>query len=151
MPDILVQNSFLNLSTTNTHSQHLFTTHHAVSTVGAHRYEAWWMNLYLNKLFSKSSSYLHPPKCCYFYYWFIGAHHWLSTHVALYNHRSLASTKQNILIYYKYFSAGWLSLLLVCSLEGKVLGSNPTRSINIFYKFNYFSRFSALIVNGGMN
>ncbi len=24
----------------------------------------WWVNLYLKKLFSKSISYLHPPKSC---------------------------------------------------------------------------------------
>ncbi len=28
------------------------------------RFTSWWVNLYLKKLFPKSNSYLHSPKCC---------------------------------------------------------------------------------------
>ncbi len=90
-----------------------------------------WTNTWKNYFLKVVPTYNHPS-AANFWYWITGAHHWLSTHFALYSHRSPTNTEQNISIYGKYSLAGWLSSLHVFFLERKAIGSKPSRSIKIF-------------------
>ncbi len=90
-------------------------------------YHGGWTYTWKNYILKVVPTSIHL-RAANFYYWIIGAHHWLSTH----SHRSPTSTKQNILPYYKYSLTVWLSSSPVWFLEREVLGSNFTRNVKIF-------------------